>query len=70
MSGQEWVVGLLVLTATAYLVWQTRRTWFGAKGGCGGGCACPGKKVASKADGTATTLISVNELTQRLRERS
>ena len=72
MAGQQLIVCLLVLKATAYLLWQTGRTWFGGKGGCGGGCSCPGKKAGAKSNaaGSTTTLISVNELTQRLRGRS
>jgi hypothetical protein len=68
--GQELIVGLLVLTATTYLGWQTWRTWGSAKGGCAGGCSCAGKKsLTTKAGAGAAKLISVDELTERIRSR-
>jgi hypothetical protein len=72
MIWQPLLVGVVVVAATAYLLRQTWRTWFSAKTGCGGGCSCAGKSVAAKAkaDGPSTTLISVNELTQRIRSQS
>jgi FeoB-associated Cys-rich membrane protein len=72
MIWQPFVVIGIVLAATAYLVWQSWRTWFGAKSGCGGGCHCAGKKndAAANATGSPATLISVDELTQRLRSKS
>jgi hypothetical protein len=71
MIWQPLLVGALILLATAYLVWQMGRTWFSAKGGCGGGCSCAGKKIETKTNTNgSTTLISVNELTERIRSRS
>ena len=72
MIWQPLLVGVILLAAAAYLVRQIWRTWFSAKAGCGGGCSCAGKKTDAKAnaDGPSTTLISVNELTQRIRTRS
>ncbi len=70
MIWQPLLVGLILLAATVYLVRQTWRTWFSAKAGCGGGCSCAGKKTAAAVNThDSAPLISVNELTQRLRER-
>ena len=71
MYGQELVVGLLVFLATSYLLWQTWRTWGSTKGGCGGGCSCPGKKTLTTAKvASPVKLISEDELTARVRSRS
>lgn len=69
MDWQALVVGVLIVAAISYLARQTWRTWFGSKGGCSGGCSCPGKKAEAKTE-SPTTLISVNELTQRIRSHS
>jgi len=72
MFWQYLLVGIVVLAAVAFLVRQSWRTWFGAKGGCGGGCSCPGKS-ADAAAGAAqpqSKLVSVDELTARIRSSS
>jgi hypothetical protein len=66
MIWQPLAVAIIVLAATVYLVWQSWRTWFGAKSGCGGGCHCAAKKNAVTGNSPAT-LVSVDELTERLR---
>jgi len=72
LNWQLLLVGMIVLAASAFLVRQSWRTWFGAKGSCGGGCSCAGKKSATNngASGPGAPLISVDELTSRLRSRS
>jgi hypothetical protein len=69
MDWQALVVGVLIAVAVVYLGRQTWRTWFAPSGGCGGGCSCPGKKAEAKT-AVPTTLISVDELTQRVRTHS
>jgi FeoB-associated Cys-rich membrane protein len=70
MIWQPLLVAALVLAAASYISWQTWRTWFSSKAGCGGGCSCPGKKAEAKTgSGAPVSLISVNELTQRIRSQ-
>jgi hypothetical protein len=72
MLWQYLLVTVIILAAATFLVRQTWRTWFGAKDGCGGGCHCAGNKRNSKsrATGSAVPVISVDELTARIRNRS
>jgi hypothetical protein len=72
MFWQYVIVGMIVLAAAGFLVRQTWRTWFGTKAGCGGGCSCAGKKddANTGAAGSGATLVSVDELTARIRSRS
>ncbi len=70
MNWQLLLAGVIILAATAYLVRQSWRTWFGAKSGCGGGCACHSKKSAAPADAPSTTIIPAHELTRRIRSQS
>lgn len=69
MIWQQLVVAGVVLTAVLYLVWQSWRTWFGTKSGCAGGCHCASKKnaVTTHEGDSSLTLVTVDELTQRLR---
>ncbi len=72
MLWQYLIVGLIIAAAVAFLARQTWRTWFGAKGGCGAGCSCAGKAsdVNAGPQGSGTKLVSVDELTARIRSRS
>jgi hypothetical protein len=66
MDWQWFAVAVCVGVAGAYLARQTWRTWAGRKAGCGS-CSCAGKAGAQAA--AAAPLISVSELTARLRRR-
>jgi hypothetical protein len=72
MFWQYLLVAIVVLAAVAFLARRSWRTWFGTKAGCGGGCSCPGKKADATAGAAAseTKLVSVDELTARIRSRS
>jgi len=63
------IVGLLVALSALYVGRQTWRTWFGKKGeGCGGGCGCAAKPRSAPSS-EPTELITINQLTMRLRQR-
>jgi hypothetical protein len=72
MLWQYLLVGIIVLAAAGFLARQSWRTWFGTKAGCGSGCSCAGGKggVATGAAGSAAKLVSVDELTARIRSSS
>jgi hypothetical protein len=72
MLWQYVLVGVIVLAAVAFLARQSWRTWFGTKAGCGGGCSCAGGKGAATAGaaGSQVKLVSVDELTARIRSSS
>lgn len=65
MDWQGFLVWLLVVLSALYVVRQTWRTWAGQGSSCGG-CSCSGKQPA-KAKGPV--LISITDLTARLREK-
>ncbi len=67
MDWQLWIVGVLVLSALAYLGRRTLRAWRGKGSSCGGGCKCPSTTPTSDAAGTANTLIPVEQITIRRR---
>jgi hypothetical protein len=72
MFWQYLLVGIIVLAAAGFLARQSWRTWFGTKAGCGGGCGCAGAKggATAGAAGSAAKLVSVDELTARIRSSS
>jgi hypothetical protein len=64
MDPQLALVALIVAAAGLYLARQTWRSLRGKKAGCRGGCGCAATKITNKGE---TSLISVEQLTQRLR---
>jgi FeoB-associated Cys-rich membrane protein len=66
----QWIiVGMLIAASAFYVGRQVWRTWFGkTTGGCGGGCACAGKPKQA-GSGEQPERISVEQITQRLRQR-
>jgi hypothetical protein len=72
MDWQLPLVGVCVALAAAYLANQTWRTWRGRRPGCGGGCAggCGSDSASpSQKKTSADSLVSVDQLTARLRQR-
>jgi hypothetical protein len=73
MDWQLLLVSLCVALAAAYLANQTWRSWRGRRAGCGGSCAsgCGGSQRANSAgeNTSEAPLISVAQLTARLRQR-
>jgi hypothetical protein len=67
MDWQRLIVGVLVLSALAYLGRRALRAWRGEGSGCGCGCKCPGTTRTSNAAETAQTLIPVEQVTLRRR---
>jgi FeoB-associated Cys-rich membrane protein len=67
----QWiVVGLLIALSAFYVGRQSWRTWFAkSEKGCAGGCGC-GSKAQPDAPADKNDLISVDQLTSRLRQRS
>ena len=62
MFWQWLVVSIVIGLAAVYLVRATWKTWFAAKGSCGGGCSCAGKSPSDAAAKQAATFIPVEDL--------
>ncbi|HEV3263800.1 MAG TPA: FeoB-associated Cys-rich membrane protein [Gemmataceae bacterium] len=61
---------VIVAVAAAYLARMTWRSWRGSKTGCGGGCGCNTKATPIGEQNGKATLITTDQLTARLRQRS
>ncbi len=68
---QYLLVAVLVSVAAWYVARQTWRTWVRKPGqGCGGGCGCSSKAGSTPTAPAGQPLIPVEELTNRLRQRT
>jgi hypothetical protein len=66
---QDWqllIVGLIIAAAACYVARSTFQAWRGVRG-CGGGCQCPSKADATAANTRHSPLITIEQLTSRLR---